>query len=108
MGDDVSVEQLQNNVVSDEAASEINKRDFRFKNVQAPLDGYQLSESEINQGNNVTNFYGFENKDGKWSITQQVRDGVLTTYTFITGDEDFATNWANRALLPYATFSNAF
>lgn len=107
MGDNKSLEPFFNDDASDEA-SETGKRDLRFKNVLNPIDGYQLSESEVNSGSSATNFYGFENKDGLYYITKQVRNGVLTTYTFSSGTSGFATAWTNRVTETYKTFANEF
>ena len=105
MGDNKSLEPLFNDDLSDEA-SETGKRDLRFKNALNPLDGYRMSDTEINMGTTVVNYYGFLNKDGAWYIQEQTVNGIITAWRYAKDDTGY--NFGGRSGLSYDTFDAIF
>lgn len=106
MGDNYSLEPFINDHVSDHSPSTVGKSDLRVKNINNPIDGYQPSDSEINQGTDITNYYGFLNAEGAWYIMKEVTLGVSYTYTYAKDDSGY--DWSDRANATYAAFNITF
>jgi len=107
LGDNVSIEPFFNDKASDEA-TETGKRDLRFRNALNPIDGYQMSDTEINSGSSTTNYFGFLNAEGKWYITKQIRNGVITAYTYAKGDDSYDFSKRADVGTVYASFDTTF
>lgn len=66
-----------------------------------PTDGYNISK--IDDASSPV-YYGFVNKDGAWFIMKEDEG----TYLYARGDNNFSSNWNNRANLTYGTFDEVF
>ena len=104
MSDNYSVEPFLNDLVSD---ADGTKRNLRFSNVSNPIDGYQVSDTEM-VALDGTNYYGYLNPDGKWYIMKEVvtNSGLSRAYTYAAGDSGY--NWSNRAAETYASYDSTF
>ena len=70
-------------------------------------DAYAISE--VNTTNATYNYYGFVDKDGGWYIMREDKTVVgAEVYRYTKGDNDFATNWTNRAGLTYGVYNTIF
>ena len=101
--DNKSLEPFFNDDVSE---ADGTKRNLRVNLVNQPLEGYELSNSEVNIDG--TSYYGYEDKDGNYVIKKAVTSGNQTTYTFAKGTSGYATAWVGRAGLTYASFADTF
>ncbi len=107
MGDNISVEPFFNDKASEEA-SEAGKRDLRVKSGVDPIEGYRMSDTEINMGTSVTNYYGFLRDDGKWYIAKQIINGVITGWTYAKGDSSYDFSKRAHVDTVYASFDTTF
>lgn len=64
----------------------------------SPTEGYNISEID----NGIVGFYGFTNKDGRWLIMKEDREGG--SFRYAKGESNFAANWRNRENLKYDYF----
>ena len=69
-----------------------------------PIDYYVISD--IDDGNNDYNYYGYLRDDGWWYIMKE--DVVNKTYRYVKGGSDYATNWGNRSTLSYNYYNEVF
>ena len=69
----------------------------------APVEGYQVSDMDT-----AGPYYGYIDAEGRWYIMKETTSGTVTSYRFIKGTSDYATNWTGRAGLTYDTFNNVF
>lgn len=101
MGDNVSVEPLWNDLLSDPNGA---KRDVRTKNVRQTLEGYYISEQQMG----ATAYFGYLNADGAWYIQRAVTTAAVIVYTYKVGTTGY--DWSDRATDGglYKTFDNAF
>ena len=68
------------------------------------IEGY----APANLDNSSPAYYGFVNADGAWYIQRATTSGNITTYEFVSGSSDYATNWGNRASLTYDLYNAIF
>jgi len=54
------------------------------------------------------NYYGFESADGAWFIMKWTVDPGNDIFQYKRGDEDYSTNWTNRASLTFKSYSEEF
>lgn len=80
----------------------IKVSDSSGNDILDPTQGY--APSDVDETSDPK-YYGFLKADGSWYIMKNTSD---TTYRYITGSSDYATNWTNRASLTYSYFSEAF
>lgn len=69
--------------------------------VNSLLDKYQPADSDEA---GETKYYGFLDVDGAWYIFRDTG----TTYRYVKGDSDYATNWTGRAALTYDYYNVIF
>lgn len=103
MSDNESLEQFFNDLASE---ADGTLRRLRVTSAKNAVEGYQIANSEIISGG--TSYYGFLDKDGNWYIQKAVESGKITTYTYVKGASDYATNWTGRTGLSYNTFDAIF
>ena len=69
-----------------------------------PTDGYRISAID----DSSPAFYGFINKSGSWFIMKEADDGEYLYYKKTVGDDNFQTEWPNRAGFVYNYFDEIF
>jgi len=73
--------------------------------IKLPTDGYKISEID----DSSPAYYGFVDKDGEWFIMKESSAGQYKYYKKVTGvDNDFTTDWPNRAGFSYQYFDSIF
>lgn len=73
--------------------------------IKQPTDGYKISGID----DSSPAYYGFVNKDGDWFIMRETSGGEYKYYKKTALDNDFTTDWPNRATLtPYEYFDSIF
>jgi hypothetical protein len=65
-----------------------------------PTDEYKASDMDDSD----PSYFGFIKADGGWYILK-IEDN---TYRYIKGDDNYSTNWTNRASLSYQLFNLIF
>lgn len=70
--------------------------------IQDSLDQYKVNDVDESAD---PKYYGFSDKDGKWYILENTSDSA---FRYSKGDDDYSTNWTNRASLTYDLFHNIF
>lgn len=66
-----------------------------------PTDAYALSNID---DATTTEYYGYEDKDGKWYIKRLVSN----TFTFSAGSSNYSAAWTGRASQTYASYATTF
>lgn len=72
--------------------------------IKLPTDGYKISEID----DSSPSYYGFVDKDGDWFIMKESATGQYTYYKKTVTDNDFTTDWPNRATFGYQYFDSIF
>lgn len=65
---------------------------------------FRISDMDVD---NDPRYYGYLEKDGKWMIIKETV-AAPRTYRYIFGEDDYVTNWGNRAMLGYNYFNEVF
>ena len=99
MVDQQSLEPFFNKKVSE---ADGVKRNLRVQNALNAIEGYQISDQEIDE----TSYYGYLNADGAWYIMKAIRVGTVTNYTYKAGSSGYS--WAGRTSGTYASFDTTF
>ncbi len=69
-----------------------------------PTDGYKISQID----DSSPAYYGFIEKDGDWFIMKETTDGQYRYYKKGALDDDFETEWPNRAGFSYNYYDSIF
>lgn len=69
------------------------------------LEGYFAADGDSDAS---PNYYGFVRADGSWYILKETLSAGADTYKYAKGDNNYSTNWGNRAGLTYDYFHNVF
>lgn len=80
------------------------KIDPAIKGYQSITTHYGISEIDDDD----PAYYGFVNKAGNWYILQEDATAEDSSYRYVKGDDDFATNWTGRAGQTYEYFNEVF
>ena len=75
----------------------------------AKLNGYQISDQDVDSGDSDIIYFGYVNQRGEWYIMKEDQsvggDANVLSWRFYKGDSGYSTNWANReSLTPYETY----
>lgn len=70
------------------------------------LDGYKISDQNVNSGNSNIQYIGMVNRYGNWYIMVQNSD--TGSYQYLRGDSGYTTAYAAREVNVYDYFYNIF